>query len=452
MKRNVNMLGGSLYTGIISYTVPVMLTGVLQLLFNAADLVIVGRFCGSNFVGAVGATSAIINLIVNLFIGLSNGTGVTVAHALGAGDNEDAHKTVHTALPTALVSGAALTLVGVLFAEDFLIWMKTPEETLPLSTLYMQIYFGGIVFSMIYNFCSSILRAAGDTKTPLLYLTIAGIINVPLNIFFITVCHMDVDGVALATIISQAISAALVVIALMRRSDACRLYLRKIRFYKTQLLKIIRIGLPAGIQGTTFSISNVIIQSSVNSFNSQAILDGNSAAISLEGFVLTMMNSFHQAAINFVGQNVGAHQFKRVKKTFAICLGYVTIVGLVAGVGMWYFGEELLSLYISDSPDAIAVGVTRMGFIALPYFVCGLMDVTTGTLRGLGSSFVPMLISIAGVCGIRIIWIYTIFQMPAYHTLESLYISYLISWVITFLAELAAFVIIYRRRVKVYQT
>ena len=448
MKRSVNMLKGPLWSSLIIYTVPIMLTGLLQLLFNAADLVIVGRFSGSINVAAVSATGAITNLIVNLFIGLSVGAGVTVAHGLGGNQTQEVHRTVHTALPLALVGGILLTIVGVLFAESFLTLMNTPADVLPLSALYMRIYFCGMTFTMVYNFCASILRAAGDTKSPLIFLTISGIINVILNIVFVVCFHMTVDGVALATTISQAISAILVVIALMRRTDACRLYLKKMRFYKAPLLKMIRIGLPAGIQGSMFSISNVIIQSSINSFNSGVLMSGNGAAGNIEGFVYVLMNSFHQTAVNYVGQNMGAHQYKRIKKIFAYCLGYVAIAGLVSGLTVWYFGEQLLGIYITDSQEAIQYGLIRFNYIALPYFICGLMDVSTGALRGLGASLTPMLISVMGVCGIRIAWIYTIFQMPQFHTPECLYLSYVISWTATFVFQTIAFITIFKKRVR----
>ena len=448
MKRSVNMLKGPLWSSLITYTVPIMLTGLLQLLFNAADLVIVGRFSGSINVAAVSATGAITNLIVNLFIGLSVGAGVTVAHGLGGNQAQEVHRTVHTALPLALVGGVLLTTVGVIFAEDLLILMKTPADVLPLSSLYMQIYFCGMTFTMVYNFCASILRAAGDTKSPLIFLTIAGVVNVILNVIFVVFFHMTVDGVALATTISQGISAVLVVIALMRRTDACRLNLKKIRFYKNPLLKMIRIGLPAGIQGSMFSISNVIVQSSINSFNSGVLMSGNGAAANIEGFIYVLMNSFHQTAVNYVGQNMGAHQYKRIKKIFAYCLGYVAFAGFAAGFTVWSFGEPLLGIYITDSQEAIQYGLTRFNYIALPYFVCGLMDVSTGALRGLGSSLTPMLISVMGVCGIRIAWIYTIFQMPQFHTPECLYLSYLISWTATFICQTVAFIIIYKKRVR----
>ena len=448
MRRSTNMLNGPLWSSLITYTIPIMLTSILQLLFNAADLVIVGRFSGSINVAAVSATGAITNLIVNLFIGLSIGAGVTVAHALGGNQAKEVHRTVHTALPTAIIGGLVLTVVGVVFSETFLVMMKTPENVLPLSAKYMRIYFCGMMFTMVYNFCASILRAAGDTKSPLLFLSLAGIINVFLNVVFVVIFHMTVDGVALATVISQAISAILVVAALMRRTDACKLSLRKMRFYKQPFFKIIRIGLPAGIQSSMFAISNVIVQSSINSFNSEALISGNGAAGNIEGFVFVLMNSFHQTAVNFIGQNMGAHQYKRIKKIFGLCLLYVSIAGFAAGFAVWHFGEELLGIYITDSQEAIQYGLIRFNYIALPYFICGLMDVSTGSLRGLGASFTPMLLSILGVCGIRIMWIYTVFQIPQFHTPEWLYISYVISWLGTFIFQTAAFIYIYKKRVR----
>ena len=442
-KQNSSMMEGPLLRNIILYTVPIILTSVLQLLFNAADLVVVGRFCGSISVAAVGATGAITNLIVNLFIGLSVGAGVTVAHALGSREEAAVHNTVHTALPMALFSGLFLTFVGVLFSGQFLRWMGTPDTVLPLSSLYMRIYFGGITFTMVYNFCASILRAAGDTKSPLMYLTFAGVVNVVLNLIFVTLLHMNVAGVALATTISQGISAVLVVRALMLRTDACRLYLGKMRFHKPQLVKMLRIGLPAGIQSSLFSISNVLIQSSVNSFG-DVFMSGNAASGNIEGFVYVSLNAFHQTAVNFIGQNAGAKQYDRVRKTLWICLASTVVVGLSLGTLVWSFGPKLLSIYITDSPEAIAFGMTRLGYICLPYFLCGLMDVSTGALRGLGSSFTPMLISVLGVCGFRIGWITTVFQIPQYHTPQCLYFSYTLSWSITFLCQMVALFFVYR--------
>lgn len=441
------MLQGPLFGSIVSYTIPIILTGILQLLFNAADLVVVGRFCGSVSVAAVGATGAITNLIVNLFIGLSVGAGVTVAQALGAREEEAVHRTVHTALPAALFSGLVLTVVGILFSETFLIWMGTPEDVLPLSAVYMRIYFAGITFTMVYNFSASILRAAGDTRSPLIFLSVSGVINVVLNVVFVTGFHMNVAGVALATTISQGISAILVVAALMRRTDACKLVLTKLRIYLPQLAKIVRIGLPAGIQSSLFSISNVMIQSSINSFGG-VLMSGNAAAGNIEGFLYVTINSFHQTAVNYIGQNVGAQQYSRVKKCLWICLGCVSVVGFVLSLLIYGFGPQLLSIYITDSQEAISYGMIRFAYASLPYFLCGLMDVSTGALRGMGASVTPMIISVLGVCGIRIGWILTIFQVPQFHTPQCLYISYPVSWTVTFLCQLMAFWWVYRKHTR----
>jgi putative MATE family efflux protein len=446
MKRdNQMMLRGPLLKNMIRYTIPIILTSWLQLLFNAADLIVVGQANGSNSLAAVGATGAITNLIVNLFIGLSVGAGVTVAHGLGGNDEEAVHRTIHTAIPAAAISGLFLTLVGVSLSKTFLIWMETPTNILPLSTLYMQIYFGGMVFNMIYNFAASILRAAGDTQSPLKFLTIAGVVNVLLNLMFVHLFHMNVEGVALATVISQAVSAVLVVRTLMRRTDACRLELKKLRIYKPQLLRMIRIGLPAGIQGSMFSISNVMIQSSINSFG-DVVMSGNTAAGNIEGFVFTAMNAFHQTAVNFTGQNVGAGQYDRVKRILWTSLASVGVAGLALGSLMYALGPQLLSIYINDSAEAIGYGLVRMQYICAVYFLCGLMDVSTGALRGMGASLVPMIISVLGVCGIRLLWIYTVFE--AYPTPDCLYLSYGVSWVATFLAQFAAFWWVYRKHMK----
>jgi putative MATE family efflux protein len=444
-KDNRQMLEGPILKNVIRYTIPIILTSWLQLLFNAADLVVVGQFDGSNSLAAVGATGAITNLIVNLFIGLSVGAGVGVAHGLGSGDDEVVHRTIHTAIPAAIISGLFLTVVGVSLSKTFLTWMDTPENILPMSTLYMQIYFGGMTFNMVYNFAASMLRAAGDTQSPLKFLTIAGIANVVLNLIFVTVFHMNVAGVALATAISQAISAVLVVRTLMRRTDACKLELKKLRIYKPQLVKMIRIGLPAGVQGSMFSISNVMIQSSINSFG-DVVMSGNTAAGNIEGFIFTAMNALHQSAVNFTGQNVGARQYDRVKKILWTCLGCVTVAGLALGTLAYAFGESLLGIYIPDSPEAIGYGLIRMRYICAVYFLCGLMDVSTGALRGMGASAVPMIISVLGVCGIRLLWIATIFQMPQFHTTDCLYISYGVSWTATFIAQFAAFWLVYNKQ------
>ena len=449
-KKNQDMLQGPLLNNIIGYTVPIILTSVLQLLFNAADLVVVGRFCGSISVAAVGATGSITALIVNLFIGLSVGAGVTVAHGLGSREEEMVHRTVHTALPVALLSGAVLTVLGILLSRALLVMMGTPEDVLPLSSIYMKIYFCGITFTMVYNFVAAILRAVGDTKSPLVHLTVAGVINVVLNLFFVTVLHMNVAGVALATAISQAYSAVMVTITLMKRTDACHLSLRKMRIYKIQLMKMLRIGLPAGIQSSLFSISNVMIQSSINSFGG-IVMSGNAASQNIEGFLYVSLNAFHQTAVNFIGQNMGAKKFDRVKKILWICLGCVCVVGLGLGLLIGGLGETLLSIYITDSAEAITWGLTRLSIICTTYFICGLMDVSTGALRGMGASVSPMIISVLGVCGVRIGWVMTIFQIPQFHTPQSLYYSYIVSWALTFLVQMFAFLKIYKKNVRLYQ-
>lgn len=444
MTKKIDMLHGPLALNILIYTIPIILTSWLQLLFNAADLMVVGRFCGSICVAAVGSTGAVTNLIVNLFIGLSVGAGVCVAHAIGSRQELRIHRTIHTAIPTAIICGLIMTVIGVTMAEKVLLMMGTPETVLPLSALYMRLYFCGMTFNMVYNFAASILRSAGDTKSPLIILTAAGILNVALNVFFVTVVKLNVAGVALATAISQAMSAVLVVEVLRRRQDACQLQLMKMRFYPKELRSIIRIGLPAGIQGTMFSMSNTLIQASVNSFG-DVVISGCAAVSNIEGFCYATVNAVQQSAVNFVGQNVGAGNLQRVRRTVQLCVVYSALFGLLIGVGSYSIAPALLSLYITDSPQAIAVGVTRMLCTCVPYFLCGIMDSMTGSLRGMGASFTSMLISVLGICGLRIAWICSVFRIPAYHTPVSLYLSWPVSWVITLAAQAAAYILIYRK-------
>lgn len=441
-----SMREGPILKSVIVYTVPIILTGLLQLLFNAADLIVVGWFSGSDSVAAVGATGALTNLIINLFIGLSVGAGVAVAQGLGAGNGKQTSEAVHTAVPVAVISGIFLTVIGVLFSRNFLELMGTPDgKLLRLASVYMQIYFAGMTFSMLYNFGSAILRAAGDTRSPLIFLTVAGVLNVILNIVFVALFKLDVAGVALATSISQAVSAILALLALMKRQDACRFEFKKMHIYKNALLRMVKIGVPAGLQGSLFSISNVLIQSSVNSFGA-AHMSGSAAASSIEGFCYVTMNSFHQTALNFCGQNYGAGDFKRVKRITWVCLMTVAVAGFVVGNLSYIFGRELLKIYITDSPEAINYGMERLKFMVVPYFLCGIMDTTTGSMRGIGSSVIPMIITVVGVCVMRIVWIYTVFALPQYHTFSGLFISYPISWILTFAALFISFIIVMRRK------
>ena len=448
MKRKVDMLNGPIFKNMIRYVVPVILTNLLQILFNTADMIIIGQYCGSISVAAVGATGALTHLIVNFFIGISVGTGVLVSRSIGAKDNETVHRTVHNAIPTAIVCGGLISIAGVFFSPTFLKWMGTPTDVLPLSSLYMRIYFAGMIFNMVYNFSASIMRAAGETRLPLYFLSFAGVVNVGLNVLFVTALNMNVAGVALATTISQAISAILAVTALTRRSDNCKLVFKKMRFYKTQLLQVLRFGLPAGINSSLFALSNVIIASSINSFNNQALIAGHGAAGNLEGFLSSITSGFQNTQMNFIGQNSGAKNYKRVRRVYFSGLFAMILTVGIASALMYLFRVPLLSLYLTDSQEAILWGIKRMHYIAYFYILLGCMDNSTGALRGLGLSLTPMFIALIGACGFRILWVYTIFQVPAYHTMDCLYSSYPISWIITFTALSASFLYIVAKRAK----
>lgn len=440
-KYEMDMCSGTLLPKILLYSLPLMLSGILQLLFNAADVVVVGRFAGNDSLAAVGSTSALINLLVNVFIGLSVGANVMVARFFGAGQKKELEEMVHTAILTSLVSGVALIFVGLALSRPALLLMDTPENVIDQAVLYIRIYFVGMPVMMLYNFGSAILRAVGDTRRPLYFLLAAGVINVILNLIFVIPLGMGVAGVALATIISQTISAILVLICLMRTESDYRVNLKKLRIVKDKMLKMIQIGLPAGLQGALFSVSNVLIQSSVNSFGSVAMA-GNTAAQNLEGFVYTAMNSLHQTCISFTGQNYGARQYKRMGKILLICQGCVIAVGVILGNGVYLAGGTLLKLYSPDA-EVIEYGMLRLSYICTTYALCGMMDVMVGSLRGMGYSIMPMLVSLTGACLFRVVWIMTVFR--AYHSLEVLYISYPISWALTFGVHLLCFFIVYRR-------
>ena len=444
-RYEIDMTHGPILKKLLLFTVPLILSSILQLLFNAADVVVVGRFArqGDLCLAAVGSTGSLTSLIVNMFVGLSVGTNVVVARAWGSGDHKAMEESVHTSMLVSVVSGVILAVVGVIGARVFLEWMNTPEEVIDLSSLYLRIYFAGMPANMIYNFGSAILRSVGDTRRPLIYLIIAGVLNVILNLFFVIVLHMDVEGVALATIISQAVSAALVVICLMRSEGGLRLTLKKLRIAGNMLKEIARIGLPAGFQGVLFSISNVMIQSSINAFGA-TVMAGSSAAGNLEGFVYVGMNAFHQAAVSFSSQNLGAGEYKRIWRIAVVCQVCVTVVGLLMGVGVWFFGSELLRIY-TTSQEMVNAGLVRLSYVCLPYALCGMMDVMTGSLRGIGYSVMPMLVSILGICVFRVAWIATVCKLPACSDIDFVYLSYPISWIITLIAHTICFVWAMRR-------
>ena len=423
------MTSGPLAGKILSFAMPLMLTGILQLLYNAADMIVVGNFGSKTSLAAVGSTGALINLIINVFMGLSVGASVAVAKAIGAGDSERASRATHTAIFVSLLSGVGVGVFGFFMARTLLTWMGSPDDVIDLSTLYVKIYFLGLPATMLYNFGASILRATGDTKRPLYFLSLSGVINVGLNLLLVIAFKLDVAGVAIATVTSTTISAVLVTICLAKTDGCCKLTFRKLKISRDVLWEIVKVGLPAGIQGSVFSISNVLIQSSVNSFGS-VTMSGNAAAANIEGFVWTAMNSIYQAALTFTGQNVGARKYKRVRAVCAWCLIIVCAIGILLGVGTFLLRYDLLRIYDKD-PTVISEGAKRMAVVALTYAVCGAMDVMVGMMRGMGRSLVPMIISIFGVCGIRIAWIYTVFAK--FHSLFWLYYSYPISWIVTLL-------------------
>lgn len=437
----MDMCSGPIFTKIVVFAIPLILSGILQLLFNAADIIVVGRFAGSESLAAVGSTSALINLLINVFIGLSVGANVLVARYYGAGQLRDLEETVHTAMVMAGAGGLILIVVGVTLADPLLELMGTPHDVLPLAALYMKIFFVGMPANLIYNFGSAVLRAVGDTKRPLYFLLLAGIVNVILNLFFVIALSMGVAGVALATVISQCISAFLVVRCLIKSDAGYRLVLKRLRIVKNKMYSIVRIGLPAGLQGAIFSISNVLIQSSVNSFGSVAMA-GNTAAQNIEGFVYTSMNAVYQTALSFTSQNFGARQYVRMKKILIYCLLLTTMVGLIMGNGAVLLGNQLLGIYSSDS-QVIQYGLNRLRIIGTTYFVCGIMDCMVGGLRGMGYSVMPMIVSLTGACAFRVVWIYTIFAMN--RTLPTLYISYPVSWGITFAAHMVCYVLVLKK-------
>lgn len=441
-RYEIDMINGPLFGKIVLYTLPLIAAGILQLLFNTADMVVVGRYAGSNALGAVGATASLINLLINVFMGLSVGANVAIAHYYGAGRFEELSISLHTAISLSIICGFILLVIGQLFSEPMLILMGTPKDILPLSVSYMKIYFCGMPVMLLYNFGAAILRAVGDTKRPLYYLSLAGVINIILNLIFVIRFSMGVRGVAWATNISQAVSAILIIRCLIKNEGPCRLSLSKLCLDKKETSRIAKVGLPAGFQGAIFSISNVLIQSSVNSFGAIAVA-GNTATCNLEGFVYNSMNAFHQTAISFTGQNMGAKNMKRVQRVLVICLLCVTVTGLGMGLLGFAFGSELLGIYSTD-PAVIAFGLRRMAIIFPTYFLCGVMDVMVGSLRGMGFSIMPMTVSLLGACVFRIIWIMTVFAIN--HTPEFLYVSYPISWFITAAVHLICIFTIARRK------
>ena len=433
----IDMCHGPILSKMLRFSIPLMCSSVLQLLFNAADIVVVGRWAGDNSLAAVGSNTALIGLLTNLFVGLAVGANTLAAKYYGARDRDELHRVVHTSILLSMLSGLFLTVVGVLGARTILIWMQTPDNVLDLAALYLRIYFLGMPATMVYNFGAALLRAEGDTQRPLYYLSLAGVVNIVLNLFFVIVCHLDVAGVAIATVISQCISAGLVLRCMVKDTGPLHLDLKKMRLHARTVQQILRIGLPAGFQGILFSLSNVVIQSSVNTFG-ETVMAGNSAAANIEQFVYVSMNAMYQATISFVSQNYGAGNYHRIRKIVVRAQVCVLVVGVLLGNLATLGGRVLLSIYTS-SPAVIDAGITRMQIVCATYAICGMMDVMVGGLRGIGYSVMPMLVSLVGACGLRLLWIATIFQLPQFHTIQMLYWSYPVSWTITVAVHVLCF-------------
>ena len=447
-KYEIDMTNGPIFKKMLKFAIPVMFSGLLQLLFSAADIIVVGRFAGDEALAAVGASSSPVHLVVTLLIGLSMGVNVTTARAYGAGKPKDISESVHTAITLALIGGFILSIVGLLVCETLLRIMGTPEEILPLSKKYMDILFIGIPVMALYNFGSGIFRARGDTRRPLYYLVAAGIINVGLNLFFVIVFKLAVVGVALATVLSQIVSMSLIIGTLMRDKGPFRLEIKKLRLYRSRAKLMLVIGIPTGIQGMLFSVSNMVIQSSINSFG-KIVMAGSSASASLEGFTFVSMDACAQSAMTFTSQNIGAGKIERIPLVFRTAVTMVIAGGLIMGNLTYLFGRPLLSIY-TENPAVVEQGMIRLLFMCVPYFFCGLMNTIPGVIRGMGYSIVTTIVTIIGVCGLRVAWICTVCKLPQCSTIQWVYASFGVAWVITALAHYIYYKIAYKKTLKQY--
>lgn len=443
--KNVDMVNGPLFKNIWRFTVPFMLTGLLQIFYNAADVMVVGRYGGQEALAGVGTTGALTTLILNFIIGLSVGVSVTLGQALGAKDYDGAEKIVHTAMLLCFFGGAVVSVIGIVFAESLLSLIDVPADVMPQAKIYMQIIFAGKIPALVYNFGSAILRAKGDTKRPLYIVTVSGIINVILNLFFVIKLGMKADGVGLATVISQVFTAVAILYCLCTEEGCTRLFFRKIRMHKKEALRIVKIGLPSGIQSMVFNLANVIIQSGVNSFGSVTIA-GNSAATSVGGFYYCALNSISQTAVAFVSSNKGAGKFDRIKKVVRYCMIDVAIVWAVEILITIFAAEFLVGLYVPGNEAALSIGVSRHMIIGCSYGLCGIMEVASGALRGMGKSFITMMVAIIGVCGIRIVWV--LFFFPLIGTYTSLVISLPLSWIVTSALQYVMYRYVFRKMQK----
>ena len=434
-KYEIDMCNGTIMDKLISFSLPLMLSGILQLMFNAVDIIVIGRFSGSQSLAAVGSTTALINMFTNLFIGISLGANVLSARFYAAGKDKEMSETVHTAITLALISGIIMVFVGLIFAKPVLELMDTPDDVINLSTLYMRIYFMGMPFFMLYNYGAAILRAVGDTKRPLIFLVISGVVNAVLNLILVIMFHMDVAGVAIATVISQLISCILVLRCLRTSKTSYQLHFGKLRINTVYLKQIFQVGIPAGIQSTVINLSNALLQSSVNSFGSTAMA-GYTAANNIFGFLYVAVNSVTQACMSFTSQNYGVGKWKRMDRVLIDCLILSFIAMMILGNSAYFFGPKLLTIYTSN-PKVIQCGMEILLYTTVTYFLCGFMDLFPGALRGMGRSGVPMILSIIGTVGTRIVWIFWIF--PSHRSLDILFISYPASWIITIILQVICY-------------
>lgn len=440
-KYEIDMCNGTIMDKLISFALPLMLSGVLQLMFNAVDIIVVGRFTGSQALAAVGSTSALINIFTNLFIGISLGSNVLAARFYAAGKSKEMSETVHTSITIALISGIIMAFVGAIFAKGALELMDTPDDVIDQSVLYMRIYFMGMPFFMLYNYGAAILRAVGDTKRPLLFLIISGITNAVLNLILVIVFGLGVAGVAIATVIAQLISCVLVLACLCRSQSSYRLHFNKLGIRRDYMVQIFKVGVPAGIQSVVINFSNALLQSSVNSFGSTAMA-GYTAANNLLGFLYVSINSVTQACMSFTSQNLGVGKFKRMDRVLIDCIILSVAVALVMGSSFYIFGRQLIGIYTSDA-EVVKCGMEILAYTTLTYFLCGIMDLIPGALRGMGYSAVPMVLSVIGTVGTRVFWIFGIF--PYYRSLGILFVSYPASWGLTIVLQAACFYFVRKR-------
>ena len=441
-RKSMDMANGPLLKNILIFSIPLIFSNILQMFFNSADTIIVGKFAGDKALAAVGSTGSIVFLITSLFNGLATGTNVVVARYIGTGNKDKIKDSVHTSIALATAGGIVLTFIGLFFSKVFLRMMSTPEDFIDLSATYMRIYFMGVIFLLLYNFGSAILRSKGDTQRPLYFLLISGVLNIVLNFITVYFFHLSVIGAASATVASEALSAFLVLNVLFHEEDATRLDMKHLYFDKESILDIMRIGIPAGLSGAVFALSNVVIQSSINSFNSTDVVAGNAAGNNVENYVYIGYMAFTQATITFTSQCMGAGRLDRIKQITVTTMAMVVVGAIIMGTAVYLAGPFVLKFY-TDKPEVVAVGMVRIRLVASLLVLNGILDVFVNSLRGMGVSTLPTILMVVGICGVRLLWIYTMF--PIHHTLESIYLCFPISWAVTSIVEFILWIIVYRR-------